>query len=156
MNGAKLQEAGMAEAMRQHLLTAGNARDLLFHMLNPATAEPYREAARKMQALVRALDRTNTAAAADLLEFYAQYGWEHLVPAGDKMPWYKASNVDLYAVVTAAVLLVLAAVVLVLRRLGRVVIRKAGGSISSSRSDGQKSARGTTARLAYEIKGKAE
>ncbi|WIA22623.1 hypothetical protein OEZ86_009602 [Tetradesmus obliquus] len=153
MNGAKLQEAGMAEAIRQNLLTADNAKELLFHMLNPATAEPYRAAARKMQALVRALDQTNTAAAGDMFEFFAQYGWGHLVSAGDKMPWYKASNLDLYAAVSAAVLLALAAVVMVLRRVVAVMIRMVRGS--SSGSDGQKCARGLTARAAYDIKAKA-
>lgn len=153
MNGAKLQEAGMAEAIRQNLLTADNAKELLFHMLNPATAEPYRAAARKMQALVRALDQTNTAAAGDMFEFFAQYGWGHLVSAGDKMPWYKASNLDLFAAVSAAVLLALAAVVMVLRRVVAVMIRMVRGS--SSGSDGQRCARGLTARAANDIKTKA-
>jgi hypothetical protein len=131
MNGYKLQGAGMAEAIRQHLLTADNARQLLSHMLDPATAQPYQAAARKMQALVRARDRTNTAAAADMFEFFAQYGWEHLVPAGDKMPWYKASNLDLYAVVGAAVVLLLAVVMRVLRRLAQALVGPAGRSAAS-------------------------
>jgi ABC-type branched-subunit amino acid transport system permease subunit len=144
MNGYKLQEAGMAKAIRQHLLTADNAREQLFHMLDLATAEPYRAAARKMQALVRARDRTNTAAAADMFEFYAQYGWEHLVPAGDKMPWYKASSLDLHAAVAAVAILVLAAVVLVLRRLVQAVLGTAGRAIGSGRR-----------KVVYDIKAKS-
>jgi hypothetical protein len=152
MNGVKLQEAGMAEAMRQHLLTADNARALLFHMLSPTTAEPYRAAARKMQALVRALNRTNTAAAADMLEFFAQYGWDHLVPAGDKMSWYKANDADLDAAVAAAVLVLLAAVCLVVRYV-LAMARKAGDSSSSSGA--QKAACSRKGQAIYDVKAKA-
>jgi hypothetical protein len=154
MNGVKLQEAGMAEAMRQHLLTADNARELLFHMLNPSTAEPYRAAARKMQALVRAIDRTNTAAAANMLEFFAQYGWDHLVPAGDKMPWYKANDADLNAAVATVVLLLLAAVLALVRSVVLAIARKAGIN-SSSNSDGQKSACSREGTATYHVKAKA-
>ncbi|KAF6261986.1 hypothetical protein COO60DRAFT_702460 [Scenedesmus sp. NREL 46B-D3] len=140
MNGVKLKEAGMAEAIRQHLLTAEKARGLLFQMLDPATAGPYRAAARKMQALVRALDSTNTAAAANMFEFYAQYGWDHLIPAGDRMPWYKASNADLFAMVGAAALLLLVAVVLVLRRLVLALVAAASsGSCSGVQEPGASS-----------------
>jgi hypothetical protein len=133
LNGYKLQESGMAEAIRQHLLTTDNAREQLFHMLEPATAEPYRAAARKMQALVRARDCTNMAAAADMFEFFAQYGWQHLVPAGDKMPWYKAGNLDLHAAVAALGVLVLAAVVLVLRRLVLALVGSACHTVGGNR-----------------------
>lgn len=152
MNGVKLQEAGMAETLRYHLVTTDRVQPLLFQMLDPATAEPYRAAAQKREALVRAHVSTNTAAAANLLEFFSQYGWDHLIPAGSKMPWYKASNADLYAAVAAAALVMLAAVGLLLR----AVVRLIGWLIARGSSSSNVSCNGHCAQeAAVLLEGKA-
>eukprot|EP00775_Hariotina_reticulata_P009043 gene9043-9214_t len=99
MNAAKLKAAGMAEFVPQYQVTAAKIQALLHRMLHSQHSGKYQAAAARMKALVNTLAKHNTASAADMLEFYAEYGWDHLIPASTRMSWWQGTNADLYGVV---------------------------------------------------------
>eukprot|EP00879_Flechtneria_rotunda_P003638 GHRR01003875.1.p1 GENE.GHRR01003875.1~~GHRR01003875.1.p1 ORF type:complete len:398 (+),score=120.19 GHRR01003875.1:964-2157(+) len=158
MNAAKLREQGMAEAIRHTDVTAARVQALLDKMLNPASLELYVANARRLQALVHTLTRYNTAAAADMLEFFAHYGWDHLVDAGSRMPWYRSTNADIYAVGLAAVLFVLYLSYSLLRvafRLLSCLLECGKVSAGISSADGRRPLQQNNTCAVYDLKAKA-
>jgi hypothetical protein len=121
MNAAKLKAAGMAEFVPHPQVTAPKIQELLHLMLHNQHSSTYQAAARRMKALVSTLAKHNTNAAADMLEFFAEYGWDHLVTASTRMSWLKATNADLYGVTGVAALLALIVGGVVISLTGRVV-----------------------------------
>lgn len=125
MNAAKMFEAGFAEFIYHHDVTPDRVQAKLSKLLNPQPdptdpdarhAGSYVAAARRQQALVRTLSKHNTETAADMLLFFARYGWNHLIPASTKMPWHKATDADIFAVLALAFVLVLMSLLYVFQR----------------------------------------
>ena len=72
--------------------------------ITTVSSAPYREAARRFRKIFQLGGGTQRAA--DLVEFYADVGYEHLVPAYAKHKWsfVKYYNIDVYALLLVLLL----------------------------------------------------
>lgn len=111
LNALKIADAGNGVALPQHELTAERARAALERLLSPATRGAFVAAAARMQAVAVTRSRRAVEQTADDLELFARFGWRHLIPADRRMGWAKANDADLYVVVAATFVLVVALIV---------------------------------------------
>ena len=100
-NAAHVQHYKYGEMIHQHQLTI----QLVSETLHLIDSEIYHNALRKIQLIYK--KDGGVSRAADLLEFYSEVGYEHLIPAYAKYSWswIAIHSVDVYAVLLLAVLL---------------------------------------------------
>ena len=79
---------------------------MITEAIETVNGEEYRSRVRKLQKMF--LQAGGAERAADLVEFYEEVGYEHLVPAYVKYEWswVQYYNVDVYALLLTCVLLV--------------------------------------------------
>lgn len=76
-----MTESGLAEFIPQAQVTTPRVLAALTKLLHPSSfgsMNSYAAAAKCQQALVAALAKHNTRQAADIMLFFAGYGWDHL------------------------------------------------------------------------------
>ena len=100
-NAVRVHHHHYGRMIHRHQLTT----ELVSHSLRLFDSELYRTSLQKIQRIYR---RDGGATrAADLLEFYSEVGYEHLVPSYAKYNWnwVEFYNIDVYALLALAVLL---------------------------------------------------
>ena len=100
-NAARVQYHHYGERIYQHELTT----PLVTQTLRLIDSELYRKSVQKLQRIFK--KDGGVSRAADLVEFYSEVGYEHLVPAYAKYnwSWIEFYNVDVYTVLILAILL---------------------------------------------------
>ena len=100
-NSVRVHSSGVGISLNPSELTAAK----VFESLKQIDSDVYREAVRKLQKVYTQAGGAERAA--DLVEFYEEVGYEHLVPAYAKYEWswVQYYNVDVYALILSAGLL---------------------------------------------------
>ena len=100
-NAARVQYHHYGERIYQHELTT----PLVTQTLRLIDSELYRKSIQKLQRIFK--KDGGVSRVADLVEFYSEVGYEHLVPAYAKYnwSWVEFYNIDVYTVLILAVLL---------------------------------------------------
>ena len=84
----------------------GITRDVLQQSIREIETGPYRDNIRKMNAIFK--EAGGVERAADLIQYYHEVGYDHLIPFWAKYQWSAVQyyNVDMYAIIAAVVTLV--------------------------------------------------
>ena len=100
-NGLRVKYYNYGEMIKLHKLSA----PLVTHTLHVVGSELYRKSVKKLQQIYK--KDGGASRAADLIEFYSDVGYEHLIPSYAKYnwSWIEFHNIDVNFVLAAAALL---------------------------------------------------